>query len=631
MSAAPGPHGLHRGRFPRPSISLLCGTRHPGPLVARALGQLRPVVDEIVIAADDRVSDDDLDAYAGVADVVVRFPFTGANRFRPWLATRARGDWLLLLDGDEVASAELVSEIDEAVRNRLCAGYLIPRRWLYPHHATYLATEPWSHDEQLRLVRNDDRLSFPGTKHTGAVTSGPVACLDGCLYHLTLLEPYEARCRKVRAAAGESFGLTVFDGRPIDEAYYLPERSERRLSPVPAADRRLIEDALRPERPPPGPRARIVEATREEVERFHPDALRAGAGWRARIEAIERRRCVPARVPFRLLARVANTGLERLPPIDVPPGAFNVSYHVLRADGSVAIHDGARTPMPRALEPGESTELAVEVFAPDRPGRYALRLDLVHEGWRWLGAECEVVLDVGPGPVEQLRGLRGADGRVALAHCLEFRRRWHVRDALAGGNEEAAALEAAARVLAALRDAPRKGILYVGFGPRLLAVAGQLARAGAASTIVCLEHDPDRVETARAELAAAGLAGVVRLVHTPLTRHDEPDGIETTGYDLAAVGSEIGRLRPGLVVVEGPPAGSGAVRLSLVPSLQKVLTDPVRLLAFDALRDVELNTADCWAGIPGVSVLGIWPEGGGVLECTIAASADPAPSSESSG
>jgi hypothetical protein len=35
------------------------------------------------------------------------------------------------------------------------------------------------------------------------------------------------------------------------------------------------------------------------------------------------------------------------------------------------------------LQPGATTELPVRVTAPDKPGRYALKFDLVSEGIDW--------------------------------------------------------------------------------------------------------------------------------------------------------------------------------------------------------------------------------------------------------
>jgi hypothetical protein len=75
-----------------------------------------------------------------------------------------------------------------------------------------------------------------------------------------------------------------------------------------------------------------------------------------------------------------------------------VSYHWLHPDRSEMVRDGRRTPLPKAMAPGESLSLTVSVDAPGEPGRYILALDLVEEGVTWFseaGAPmCEKAFNV---------------------------------------------------------------------------------------------------------------------------------------------------------------------------------------------------------------------------------------------
>jgi SAM-dependent methyltransferase len=63
--------------------------------------------------------------------------------------------------------------------------------------------------------------------------------------------------------------------------------------------------------------------------------------------------------------------------------AIHLSYHWLDASGGVAIFDGRRTALPVCLEPGEAASVRCTVEAPERPGEYALELDLVQEDASW--------------------------------------------------------------------------------------------------------------------------------------------------------------------------------------------------------------------------------------------------------
>jgi hypothetical protein len=53
------------------------------------------------------------------------------------------------------------------------------------------------------------------------------------------------------------------------------------------------------------------------------------------------------------------------------------------ADGSVINRDFARAWLPRPLGPGDRADIAIEIPAPETPGRFALKFDLVSEGIDW--------------------------------------------------------------------------------------------------------------------------------------------------------------------------------------------------------------------------------------------------------
>jgi hypothetical protein len=53
------------------------------------------------------------------------------------------------------------------------------------------------------------------------------------------------------------------------------------------------------------------------------------------------------------------------------------------ADGTVINRDFARAWLPRPLGPGDRADIAIEMSAPETPGRFALKFDLVSEGIDW--------------------------------------------------------------------------------------------------------------------------------------------------------------------------------------------------------------------------------------------------------
>jgi hypothetical protein len=186
----------------RQTISVLCATAHPGPLVAESISALREVVDEVVIAADSS-EPSDLAYYADVADVLLRYEHIGANRHWPWLAEQASGDWVFLLDGDELPGTALIEALPELVIDRRARQYSLPIRWPWPDATERIIDEPWGSDMRLRLLRNDPGLPFGARKHRLANANPPTRLIGGLpVYRLT------SCCL------------------PFNQAFYLPEKRQ---------------------------------------------------------------------------------------------------------------------------------------------------------------------------------------------------------------------------------------------------------------------------------------------------------------------------------------------------------------------------------------------------------------------
>ncbi len=85
---------------------------------------------------------------------------------------------------------------------------------------------------------------------------------------------------------------------------------------------------------------------------------------------------------FAVSVTMKNTGWQQWDSAAVPP--MFASYHWKDARGGAVVYDGVRTALPKAVEPGESVTVEVQVHAPAQPGQYRLSLDLVHESVTWL-------------------------------------------------------------------------------------------------------------------------------------------------------------------------------------------------------------------------------------------------------
>ncbi|MEW6322893.1 MAG: radical SAM protein [Acidobacteriota bacterium] len=116
-----------------------------------------------------------------------------------------------------------------------------------------------------------------------------------------------------------------------------------------------------------------------------------GATPRAKIDV---RTLIPG-VP--LVARAAKplTVATRVKNLSTRPFRAQASYgrrlvrlgaQLLDAEGALLNRDHARAWLPGDIPPGGTADVPIEVPAPDRPGRYALKFDLVSEGIDWFEA-----------------------------------------------------------------------------------------------------------------------------------------------------------------------------------------------------------------------------------------------------
>ena len=121
-------------------------------------------------------------------------------------------------------------------------------------------------------------------------------------------------------------------------------------------------------------------------ESLRARAMVEGGGWYGAAYT------VPPRITMRpkewapVLITVKNTG-QLTWQSDREP-VFSMSHHWMHADGRRVIRfEGARTPFPRAVAPGESITIPAYVEAPGYPGTYVVAWDVVHEYRTWLSVE----------------------------------------------------------------------------------------------------------------------------------------------------------------------------------------------------------------------------------------------------
>ena len=380
-------------------LSFCVITRSASARVAAIVDLVRPVVDEVVIGVDDRAPESDVAVLQSLADRVQLFPYADpADSATPWLYSMCSGEWILNVDHDEIPSLALLAALPALTAAGDVTHYHLAKRWLWGDARRYLDEPPWGREAVPRLVRNDPAsLRFSDEFHRPFVLGGACRYVEEQLWHVDfLLRSYEERREKVLEYERARRGMRIA-GLAFNAGWYLPElRDSVRTADLPEAEWALVERVLAaappPPPPPPWPRAR--HATREELERLWPGGWRAtGELHRGRLEPVEHVDRLTAGVQQTLdvLARndsdwVWGAGGEARPEV-------RIAY---RWHGSETDAQALRTPFPADLRPGEAQIVPVHVVPPDRPGRYRLEVDLVHEHVRWFGVGFEVEVEVVP-------------------------------------------------------------------------------------------------------------------------------------------------------------------------------------------------------------------------------------------
>lgn len=374
----------------------MCAGRDPAAVRA-ILGLVRPLADEIVLAADSRRAEEILGACADLVDRPLVFDYEPtASRYRGWLHHQCTADWILQLDDDEVPGRGLLDALPELVADRRRSHFDLPERELFPDTGHYLTSHPWGPGYRLRMVRNLPGLwSFDGSAHGEPQVLGEGRRVQQApLYHLRFAtESFEQRLATARRSEGLRPGH-------MTEAYsvnalYLPECwSGVETASVPAADRSLIaavaDAAAAPSQAAPEPLARVTAA---EADAFNAADHLPEDAYGAEVEISPARRRLFAGTVAHLEVTARNLGSTRWPPAHRTRPLIRLAYRWLDTTGETVLEpEGLRTPFDETVSPGEQTIVMLAVEVPERPGRYVLEVDVVHELVRWF--RCAARLEV---------------------------------------------------------------------------------------------------------------------------------------------------------------------------------------------------------------------------------------------
>lgn len=162
-----------------PFLSAITISKNEAPNIAACLDSLAFCDERVVV---DCGSEDDTVRLAEEHGArVIYHPWTDHGTQKNIALSHAKGDWVLLLDADEIVPAPLAAQIRQAVLDGKADGYEVPRRSTFCDRE--MRHSGWYPDYVLRLFRRARGRFSNHLVHTRVICDGPVARLSEPLLH----------------------------------------------------------------------------------------------------------------------------------------------------------------------------------------------------------------------------------------------------------------------------------------------------------------------------------------------------------------------------------------------------------------------------------------------------------------
>ncbi len=160
-------------------LSVIIITKNEASHIGRCLESVS-WADEIIVL-DSGSQDDTVSLCRHYTDKVYETDWPGFGIQKQRALDKAKGDWVLSIDADEVVTPELRAEIGKALRQERYNGYEIPR--LSSYCGRQMRHGGWWPDHVLRLFRRNDGHFTDSVVHERIIVQGQVSRLITPLLH----------------------------------------------------------------------------------------------------------------------------------------------------------------------------------------------------------------------------------------------------------------------------------------------------------------------------------------------------------------------------------------------------------------------------------------------------------------
>jgi hypothetical protein len=349
---------------------------------------MRDYADEVVVTVDSRSPDGVVDTARALADSVALADLDGlAENARGWTAGRARGDWILALDDDELMAPGFAERLPDLLSSRW-SHFHLPVRWVVrgaDGEPRWLRQFPWHPNQATRLFRNvSGTFHQPARLHSVWEVAGDGCSLhdeDVAIYHLNLaLASRAERERKMDAR----YRPMAAGGLPTCEEYYLYEDYDHTLeygAVPPEIGHALKGDGASTPTEHLTMRVGFVSAPELALHRasHEPDPPIWSADYlgHSTPERLYTNRGASVEV------RVRNTSSATWGSSGDVVGRVVVSYRWRTENGDLVVPQGDIALLPRPCKPGEETSVTAGLWTPPEAGSYVLEWEMLSERVAW--------------------------------------------------------------------------------------------------------------------------------------------------------------------------------------------------------------------------------------------------------
>jgi hypothetical protein len=316
-----------------------------------------PYADEVLIAVDADSTDDTYAVACRYADRV-RAVEIGGNRAlaRDWLHHQAGGDWVLMLDDDEMLPPDAAAPLGELLGDRHLTHYFLPVRRVVERggYKGWVPDPAVGRRGSVRLWRQLGGLHF----FDAADSAGPVVLGHGRA--LPEGDPLPVYSWGHLWSEGPAESSSSADPLPFDMAFTPGRPSVRTYRPQP--------DQI---------------TSRAELAAFVDSRNPSTSPWSADYRLVDAPAEVTANRGALLRIAITNTSRALWAAVGHQDQRIVLGNRWSTPEFGDEVPMGDTTLLPHPIPPGEEVELQAGVWTPRIPGRYHLTVELMREGDAW--------------------------------------------------------------------------------------------------------------------------------------------------------------------------------------------------------------------------------------------------------